>query len=357
MTIVSNLSTVLTISLSLVMINCSQVQANQFACELPSAESKSLQFAKGTAKGELKVDNKIVPLNHAYTIATDKKWQDDSYLPSDKPLREGFTLLVTEREISGILLDNLLESRVVPPNSLLDNSLRGMRFTIESPTNKSYSVIFLYPPVSGFGLFSFADGFEPSNSVQIKGQQITGEISGSTSSIQDFRYKVSFKAPIQQLPFSTTVFTGQAALSTSPIKAYLAYIEAVKQNNLAQMRGYLKDQKLQDLNKLVSKMGEDKFFSILNSHISLSQKAYKTGDYRKYEAFSSKLGTEISVSLSNLSPCILVELLEKEYLKQRLYKVAIRGGESKIVLKFDLKPEMLTTFTIPMVCDRGSWKL
>ncbi|WP_201323948.1 hypothetical protein [Pseudanabaena sp. lw0831] len=357
MTIVSKLSTALTISLSLAMINCSQVQANQFACGLPKAEAKSTQFAKGTAKGELIVDNKIVPLNHAYAIATDKKWQDNLYLPSDKTFREGFTLLLTEREIPDTLLHNLLENRVILPNSLLDNSLRGMRFTIESPRNDAYSVIFLYPPVSGFGLSSLTDSLESGNSLQIKGQQITGEISGSATLNQNFKYKVSFKVPIQQRSFLTNVFTGQAALSTSPIKAYLDYIESAKQNNLDQMRRYLHGQKLQDLNKFVSEMGEDKFFSILNSHIKLSQEANQTDDYSQFRPFVAKLGEDRYLSLSALSPGLLVALLEKEFLKQRLYKVAIRGGESKIVLKFDPNSGMLTTFTIPMMCDGGSWKL
>lgn len=357
MTLLSNLSTVLTISLSLSMINCAQVQANQFACDLPPTKAKSPKFVKGTAKGELKVDNKIVPLNHAYAIATDKKWQDNSYLPSDKTLREGYTLLLTEREIPDTLLHNLLKNKVIPPNILLDNNLRGMRFTIESPKNDAYSVIFLYPPLLGFGLSIFTDGLESGNSVQIKDKQITGEISGSASLNQNFKYKVSFKAPIQKRPFLTNIFTGQAALSTSPIKAYLAYIEAAKQNNLEQMRRYLQGQKLQDLNKFVSEMGEDKFFSILNLHIKLSQEANQTDDYSQFRPFVAKLGEYRHLSLSSLSPGLLVVLLEKEFLKQRLYKVAIRGGESKIVLKFDPHSGMLTTFTIPMICDGGSWKL
>ena len=357
MSLVFRLLAVSTISFSSAMMVCFRVQANQFTCELPKAEAKTSQSYTGIVKGELRIDKTVVPLTHAYAIATDKMWEDARYLPGDKVPRREFSVILSDREISSDSLYKLLGKDEALTKGILDGRFKGLWFTLGETKKDGYKVIFLYPPNPGWGLSSFTEGFQSEDSLQITSNQIAGKISGFAPLMQNFAYNFSFKSPIQQHPISARVSKGQEALSTPPVKAYLAYVAALKQKNLNQMQRYLKDKNRLALNTLVSEIGQDKFFSELNSYLNVSREVNQTKDFRQLESLSSRLGKERYASLAALSPLLPVILNDQQNLGQRLHKVVTRGGESKIVLKVDPKAVELGTVSLLMTCENGSWKL
>lgn len=357
MSLTSYLGSVLAISFSAAMLVCSQAQANQFACERPTVAAKSSSSYTGTVRGELTVDKKRVLLTHAYAIATDKMWEDARYLLGDKISRKEFSLILSDREISADSLQKLLGKDETLTKGILDGRFRGLWFTLGETKKDGYQVIFLYPPNPGWGLASLTEGFLAEDALQITSNQIAGKISGSASLMQNFEYNFAFKAPIQQHSIATRAFKGQEALSMPPVKAYLAYVAALKQKNLNQMQPYLKDKNRQVLNTLVAEIGQDKFFSELNSYLNVSREVNQTKDFRQLETLSSRLGKERYASLVVLSPLLSVMLNDQQNLGQRLHKVVTRGSESKIVLKVDPQSLELGTVSLLMTCENGSWKL
>lgn len=361
MCIKSLLLIISTISLSLAIASCAQVQANQFACEQPKVETRSPQSYAGTALGELKVDGKKISLAYAYAIATDPVWEDDKAL---KRTKTAYTLLVTERAMPNRLLENFLLGKRVTTESIVQDGIKGLLIALD---NKGYNPTFLYPPPSGWGFSSSSNGIEPGK-LQIATDRIAGEITGSAPLIQNFEYKFSFKAPIRQPYSATKLFTGEAALNTAPVKVYLAYLDALQQKNIDQMRLYLKDENLQVLNRLVAEIGKEKFFSELNLYISLAKKLNNVAiaNPQKLEEIKSKLSqltlskiaNERNISSLEFLPLTTVLLIDSRTLKQHLHKVAIRGGESKISLKVDPTETPITsTVSLDLSCENSRWKL
>lgn len=361
MCIKSPLLIVSTIALSLAITSCSQVQANQFACEQPKVEARLPQSYAGIALGELKVDGKKISLAHAYAIATDPVWEDDKAL---KKTKTAYTVLLTEQAMPNSQLENFWLGKRVPTESIVQGEIRGLLIALDT---ERYNATFLYPPPSGWGLSFYGNGIEPGK-LQITTDQIAGEITDSAPLIQNFEYKFSFKAPIRQPSFSTKLFTGEAALDTAPVKVYLAYLNALQQKNIEQMRLYLKDGNLQVLDRLVAEIGKDKFFSELNLYISLikelnhveitnSQKLEETKS-KLSQLTLSKIANERNISPLEFLPLITVLSINSLTLKQHLHKVVIRGSESKISLKIDPnKIPVTSTVSLSLSCENSRWKL
>ena len=335
-----------TVSLSLVIASCSHVKANQFTCEQPKVEVKPSQFSTSTIKGELRVDNDIVPLNHIYVFSVDRIWDNSGLLEENETPKEELLLIATESEIPANVLQILITKQTdYARKNLLDSGLKGLWLTLRDKEN-TYRGNFLYPPTLDGGLSFFNSYLEPENFLRVSNNQLSGEISGSAKLSRDFQYKFSFKSPIQPNLLLRRVFSNQAAFSSPPVNLYRAFLSALNQRNLEQMRLYLNDKNLKTLNIMVSEMGSEKFFSEFNSFRSFLQKS----DYSQQEAYASKIGMEKYLLLLSLN--IHATEFDKGDIKGRLNQVLIRGGEAIVVLQSGK-----TRSSYSITCENGTWKL
>lgn len=359
----SNLLIILATNLLLVAIASARVQANPFVCQSPQAEASLSQFRAGTVRGELKVDGKKVSLAHAYAVAIDPIWQDDRTLRSDKSASTGWAVLLTEQAIPQNLLEKLWLGKGVFTKSALEGGIRGL--LVDLKDTKGYSLTFLYPPSLGWGLSTHQEGIQPGK-VQITSNQIVGDVVGSAPLIQKFEYQFSFKAPIQRYPFSTRLLIGESALNSTPVKVYLTYMDALRQRNLEQMRSFLKDENLQAVNKVVAAIGEEQFFSDLQTYIQLIQELNRAQTITQQELEALKLKiSQLRISQnSRENPTLLPQLSallsvlpgDRTTLRRHLHKVVLRGREAKIVLKVN-ETSVNRTVSLSLGCEQGLWKL
>jgi len=315
---VSNLSIVPAIQLFLLAIAITPVQANPFACEIPKADIQASQADVGIAKGELEIDGKKVALTQAYAIAIDPIWEGSRTSASHTNNQPGWTVLLTDQRVTDDVLQDFWLGKGISPQKVVDGQIKGLLLTLKQP--QRYNITFLYPPPNGWGLSSTSDGIEPQR-IQISQSQIRGTVSGSAPLVQTFNYQFSFQTPIRPSPFASRVFTGESALNSSPVSTYLAYLDAIQQKSLEQMRRHLKDVSWQSINQRVSAIGETKFFAELQSYLK---------DLPR----------------------------DRATFNRQLHQVVIRGSEAKIFLSVDpQKTQGNGTTSVSLSCENGDWKL
>ncbi len=345
---------IFTISLALVAIACSHVQANPFACAQTQINAISARSYAGTASGELKVDEKVMSLTRAYAITTDRVWDDFKYLPANQPSQTGWAVLLTEQDITDDVFREFLLDQSVSTQRILAGDVRGVLINLRDPAG--YTIKFLYPPPPGWGFSTFTASATAGN-IQITGNEITGALADSPPLIQNFAYRLLFKASIPTPPFTTKVFAGTAAFDTPPVRVYLAYADALQHKNLVQMRRHLTIERANGLDKLVAEMGTDKLFAELDAYIRLSRDATQNQNYQPVESLLSRLGKERFTALSALAVSLNQLPSDRATWKQYLHKLVIRGDTSKLVLKTNpQETEVTSAVTLSLTCENGSWK-
>lgn len=225
-----------------------------FLLALSAAQAApALQTARysGTAKGNLTIDGKPIPLKYAYAVEVDNV--EDAGLGMEINPQKYLVLILSDRELPLFSLanryapyaDRLSPGQIMePPKKGVADKMYGVLLKFEPAKKVPFDAQFLYPSdnlhmtVSGtmypdrLTTFKRA-GSRVSGTAVLAAPQATYLEKGP----KKYQYRVSFDAPVLAEPPVKEKLDGQAALDSAPVQTLRNYLTAAKKGDVDALRG------------------------------------------------------------------------------------------------------------------------
>lgn len=233
----------------------------------------------GVAKGSLNVDKQAIELKHAYAFHHDNA----------EGLLDGAELriLLADRKLADDILAGF-DGPMRLQSLVRSGNLRGVLLRFDPQAlSKGFHGTLLYPPSNPQAtlLFFSVTGSQAIKELKSANNRVVGAVdyemtsSRSDSDVPQFKFAVSFSAPLFREEPVTATITGAAAPKSGPAQTLLAFEGAIRNGNLALAKTLVTAEKWSSIEKHRTEVGEGEFARMVR--LMIPAPAKRSGQIRK----------------------------------------------------------------------------